>query len=121
MGMGDWDVVTESEIKNDICTLLEKYPERILFTVTPPKRTKYSSKRMKVGWPDLFGVIRKTHHGKYEGSTSHYYCEPFFIEVKKPGGTLSLEQHKILEQAKAMGAITCVATCVEDVRGALGI
>jgi hypothetical protein len=108
---GAWDLVTESQIKDSICTLLEKFPDRILFTVTPPKRTKYTSKRMKVGWPDIYGALN-------DGIGP---VIPFFIEVKKPGGTLSLEQHKILEQAKAMGAITCVATCLEDVRGALGL
>jgi hypothetical protein len=117
MWMGDWDVVTESEIKNDICTLLEKYPERILFTVTPPKRTKYSSKRMRQGWPDISGIALQI----IQQERPVYSCRPFFIEVKKPGGTLSLEQHKILEQAKAMGAITCVACSVDDVRQALGI
>ena len=103
-------VHVESEIKRTICEWLAKFPNKILFTVTPPKRTKYSSKFMMCGWPDIFGVIRRQH-----------MHEAFFIEVKKPGGTLSLEQHKVLEQAKSMGAITCVATDVSDVRKALGI
>jgi hypothetical protein len=46
---------------------------------------------------------------------------PFFIEVKKPGGTLSVEQHQLLEKAKELGAITCVAVSVECVQKALGI
>lgn len=111
---GEWDVVTEADIKNSIYCYLERFPQRVLFTVTPPKRTKYSSKRMRTGWPDCYGILH-TRDGEWNS------CRPFFIEVKKPGGSLSLEQHKILEQAKAMGAITCVATSVEDVKGALGI
>lgn len=110
-------VHVESEIKRSICELLEKFPARILFTVTPPKRTKYTSRFMKAGWPDIFGIQYFDADGHPEDSD----VRPFFIEVKKPGGTLTLEQHKILEQAKAMGAITCVATDLADVRKALGI
>lgn len=109
-------LVTEQQIKLEICQLLERFPDRILFTVTPPKRTKYSSKFMKVGWPDIYGMIVQSR--EYGLSRPPM---PFFIEVKKPDGTLSLAQHQLLEQAKRMGAITCVATCVEDVRKVLGI
>ncbi len=104
-------VVTETDIKRSICELLERFPNRILFTVTPPKRTKYSSKFMVAGWPDIYGV------DKMLGARPM----PFFIEVKKPGGTLRIEQHRVLEQAKKMGCIAIVATCIEDVRSALGI
>jgi hypothetical protein len=100
--------VTEADIKREIGDFLERHPDRVLFTFTPPKRTKYSSKFMRVGWPDIFGILRKSH-----------VLAPFFIEVKKPGGALSVEQHKILERAKEWGAITLVATSVMDVRSAL--
>lgn len=118
------DIITESEIKNSICALLERFPDRILFTVTPPKRTKYSSRYMKVGWPDISGCIRAQlvpDDKRVSFGTEVWGCVPFFIEVKKPGGALSIEQHKILERAKAMGAITCVACSVDDVRSALGL
>lgn len=105
---------TESDIKRDICEWLAKFPDRILFTVSPPRRGKYQSKHIRVGWPDISGIRTSPGIGGCN-------LRPFFIEVKKPGGTLGIEQHKILEQAKAMGAITCVATSVEDVRKALGI
>jgi len=111
----------EADIKRGICELLDKYPTRIMFTVTPPKRTKYSSKFMRAGWPDIYGVMRKTHLPERNGATGYFYLETFFIEVKKPGGALSVEQHRILERAKEWGAITCVATCLEDVRKALGL
>lgn len=104
--------MTESDIKREICEFLERYPQRILFTVSPPKRTKYSSKFMRNGWPDIYGVMRR--------DNTVNPCT-FFIEVKKPGGTLALEQHKILEKAKSWGAITCVATSVMDVREGLGL
>ncbi len=123
MRCGAWEywilaaAVTEADIKREICEFLERFPERILFTIMPPKRTKYSSKFMRVGWPDIYGIFAKV-----EGHTTHFYvATPFLIEVKKPGGALSLEQHRILEQAKAWGAITCVATSANDVRNALGI
>lgn len=104
-------VHTESEIKRAICELLARFPDRILFTISPPRRGGYTSKFLTVGWPDVYGIL---------GSPSDP-PKVFFIEVKKPGGTLSVEQHRLLEKAKALGAITCVATCVEDVRQALGI
>lgn len=104
--------MSESEIKLEICQFLERFPELILFTITPPKRTKYSSKFMRHGWPDISGVVREK-----IGIT----IRPFFVEVKKPGGTISLEQHQILERAKEWGAITCIATSVNDVRQALRI
>ncbi len=109
---------TESEIKREICEFLDRFPDLILFTVSPPKRTRFSSKFMRAGWPDIFGILKNIIRA--EGSEWDAPL-PFFIEVKKPGGSLSLEQHKLLEKAKVLGAITCVATCVEDVRKALSL
>lgn len=109
--------MTESDIKREICEFLERYPQRILFTVSPPKRTKYSSKFMRNGWPDIYGLLRN----KECEIRDENFLWPFFIEVKKPGGTLALEQHKILEKAKSWGAIACVATSVMDVREGLGL
>lgn len=96
--------MTESDIKREICEYLETLPN-VLFTVTPPKRTKFNSNFMRAGWPDIFGIIQ------FKGSV----VKPLFIEVKKPGGTLSVEQFQLLGKAKELGAITCVATCVDDV------
>lgn len=94
---------SESEIKREICEYLEYVGA--LFTVSPPRRGMYSSRYMQAGWPDIYGI---------KG-----WSLPFFIEVKKPGGALSLEQHKILDRAKTLGAVAIVATCVQDVKDAL--
>lgn len=102
--------MTEAEIKRSIAEYLESLGDRVLFTVNSAGRKGYQSKFLRKGWPDISGMVSVT-----RGT----WAQPFFIEVKKPGGTLSLEQHKILERAKSMGAITCVATCVEDVRNAV--
>lgn len=103
-------MTNETDIKRDICEFLDTHKDRILFTVSPPKRTRYSSKYMRAGWPDCYGVLK-----------NGFLTTPFFIEVKKPGGALSLEQHEVLNRAKELGAITCVATCVDDVKKVLGL
>jgi len=96
--------VNESEIKREICEFLDTFSDILIFTVTQPKRTKYTSKFMRRGWPDIYGSLRG---------------RGFFIEIKTPEGTLSLEQHKLLETAKMQGNITCVATSIHDVKLAL--
>jgi hypothetical protein len=96
--------VTESEIKKQIADFLERLPGCI-FTVHLAGRRGYQSRHLKLGWPDISG----SWNGK-----------PLGIEVKKPGGTLSLEQHAFIERAKSAGWIAFVATSVECVREALG-
>ena len=95
----------EGLIKRAICEYLES--KGYLFTLHCRSRQKFKSKYTRDGMPDIMGVC--------PGGRA------LFIEVKKPGGMLSIEQHKILEQAKAMGAIAIVATGIEDVREGLGI
>lgn len=43
-----------------------------------------------------------------------YAGRPLAIEVKKPGGTLSQEQHEWLTQFKDAGGIAFIATSVEE-------
>lgn len=109
-------MTNETDIKRDICEFLDAHKDRILFTISPPRRGKYKSKFMREGWPDIYGIMANHVLSKSDDSQV-----PFFIEVKKPGGTLSLEQHEILNKAKELGAITCVATCVADVKRVLGL
>lgn len=56
-----------------------------------------------IGQPDLWG-IRK------DG-------RPFYIEVKKPGGTLTIKQHEMLEILTRLGHEAFIATSLEDLKG----
>lgn len=109
--------MTESEIKNAICELLERFPDRCLFTVNLAGRRGYNSRFLRKGWPDITGIW-----GGYCVATfKNTLWKPLFIEVKKPGGTMSCEQFSVLTKAEEMGAITILAQSVEDVRRALGV
>jgi hypothetical protein len=98
-------VTEENQIKTDICDWLQS--RGYLFTLHIRSKQKFKPKYARNGWPDIVGVCP---NGK-----------ALLIEVKKPGGTLSIEQHKVLERAKAMGAITVVAVSVDDVCEALSL
>lgn len=97
---------TESQVKQSICELLERFPNRCLFTVNLAGRKGYQSRFLRKGWPDITGIWDK---------------QPLFIEVKKPGGTISCEQFRVLTLADEMGAITILAEGIEDIRKALKI
>lgn len=52
------------------------------------------------GCPDILGLLKS---GQFLG-----------IEVKKPKGVLSVEQHRFLDRIKQNGGIGIVVTCLED-------
>lgn len=105
--------MTENEVKNSICDYLSTLPG-CLFTLTPRGNSrKVRSKYLPSGWPDLSGMIQK----KY---AIGFVPFPLFIEVKKPGGTLSKAQHDFILKAKSLGAIAFVAESVDDVKKELG-
>lgn len=98
--------MTEAEIKNQICELLERFPDRCLFTVNSAGRKGYQSRFMRTGWPDIYGI---------------WESKPLFIEVKKPGGAMSCQQFGVMVTADKMGAITILAQSIDDVRKILKI
>lgn len=106
--MGDWDVVTEAEIRKEIAVFLADYPARCLFTLHVKPRGKFVSKHWPPpGWPDISGV--------WDG-------KGLFIEVKKPDGrTISQDQIKFIDRARKMGHHAFFANCVQDVRKELGV
>lgn len=55
---------------------------------------------LPVGFSDLFGITADR--------------RPFFIEVKKPGGRIRLEQIRFLDAMRDAGALAGVAYSVED-------
>jgi len=91
--------MTETELKNQLCTWLERFPDRCVFTISPPRRGKYTSRFLRAGWPDI--------SGSWNG-------RPLGIEVKLPSGALSIAQHEMIERMRKLGWIAFVATCPED-------
>lgn len=91
--------MTETEIRGEIIKYLKTLPDcRVR---AQQKHSKNRNNQTEKGWPDLSG---------YLGSKA------FFIEVKKPGGTLTMEQHEFITHAKGQGHIAFFATSVGDVR-----
>lgn len=70
------------------------------------KHSKYRTNQTERGWPDISG---------------YYRDKGLFIEVKKPGGSLSLEQHEFITKAKSFGHIAFFATDLITVRRELGV
>lgn len=104
----EWDVVTEAEIRKDIAKYLSQYPERCLFTLHVKPRGKFVSKHWPPpGWSDISGV--------WDG-------RGLFIEVKTPTGrTISQDQIKFIDRARAMGHFAFFANCIGDVQRELGL
>ena len=96
--------VTETEIRKEILDFLNSLPDCAVRA--QQKHSKYRSNRTEKGWPDLSG---------------YYRDKGLFIEVKKPGGTLTMEQMEFINRAKSFGHIALFATSIADVRKGLGI
>ena len=95
--------MTEAEIQNQIRAKLSPYA--ILFRVNvgsgKTNDGRYFSTRVPKGYSDLSG-FRKS-DGK-----------AVFIEVKKPGGSVRLEQENFIKQMRENGAIAGIAHSVEE-------
>jgi hypothetical protein len=88
----------EQVIKTSICQYLEL--RRIFFWIVIQNPGRYKSRHIKRGIPDLLGIFR----GK-----------PLAIEVKAPGGRVSPEQEKFIEDFRREGGIAFTAKSVEEV------
>jgi hypothetical protein len=88
----------EQTIKTQICQWLELH--RIFFWIQVQNPGKYRSRHIKRGICDLMGIFR----GK-----------PLAIEVKAPGGRVSPEQEKFIEEFRREGGIAFTAKSVEEV------
>lgn len=91
--------MTETEIRAEILAYLNTLPN--CEVRAQQKHTKNRASLTKKGWPDLSG---------------YYKTKGLFIEVKKPGGALSLEQHTFITNAKSNGHIAFFAVSLEDVK-----
>jgi hypothetical protein len=82
---------------------------------------KYLEKQKVFCWPDK-QVVGKPHKGTLVGHRGIadilgiYKGKPLAIEVKRPGGELSVEQFRWLTRYKEEGGIAFVATSIEDVQ-----
>ena len=91
--------MTETEIRGQIVAYLKTLPD--CKVRTQQKHSKNRANQTEKGWPDISG---------------YYKNAGLFIEVKKPGGTLTLEQMHFIQDAQKHGHIAFFATSVEDVR-----
>ena len=92
--------------EGDIRDLILEYLQRRGIFVWRDKQTVTRNHRgvhfpESKGCPDIIGI---TKGGKFLG-----------IEIKKPKGVLSIEQHNFLERIRENGGIGIVATQLEDV------
>lgn len=90
---------TETEIRGEIVAYLNTLPD--CKVRVQQKHSKYRKNQTERGWPDISGYLNS---------------KALFIEVKKPGGTLTLEQMKFIQDAQKHGHIAFFATSVEDVK-----
>lgn len=94
---------SEKDIR-DVC--LEYLQKKGYFVWRDKQGTTNSKKGVMFpesrGCPDIIGLTKQ---GRLMG-----------IEIKKPGGKLSIEQHSFLERIKESGGIAIIATCLQDVR-----
>lgn len=95
--------MTETEIRKDILDFLRALPD---CKVRAQQKHSKRGNQTEKGWPDLSG---------------YYRDKGLFIEVKKPGGTLTLEQVEFINKAKSLGHLAFFATSLSDVRKELKI
>lgn len=88
----------EQKVKSDICDWLSA--KGCFFWVTPNGRSRGNHRYKRNGIPDIQGI--------WKG-------RPLYIEVKKLGGRLSMEQYKFIDEATKHGAIAFAAYKIEDV------
>jgi hypothetical protein len=100
-GLGEG--MTEIEIRGVILKYLKSIGAKVR---VQQKHSKSRTNMTEKGWPDISG---------YLGSRG------LFIEVKKPGGSLTLEQHAFITDAKKNGHLAFFATSVEDVKRELRV
>lgn len=96
--------MTETEVRAEILKFLKSLPDCCVRA--QQKHSKRAHQQTEKGWPDLSG---------------YYRDKGLFIEVKKPGGSLTMEQMNFIQKAKSLGHIAFFATSVLDVRKELGI
>jgi hypothetical protein len=90
--------MTETEIRAEIVKWLNNQPHcRVR---VQQKHSKFRANQTAAGWPDISG---------------YWGARALFIEVKKPGGTLSLEQHEFIKDADRLGHLAFFATSLSDV------
>lgn len=108
----------ESFLKRSICDYLAEFPDEFVFTLTPGIQAGKKKKRscyMPVGWPDITGYwVRRVRVNDVSWAVR---TVPFFIEVKVPGGIVSLEQEAFLAKAHDQGCAVVCAYSLEDVAG----
>ena len=96
--------MTEGEIKSEILAFLNKLPDcRVR---AQQKHATNRKSQTPVGWPDISGFFRD---------------KALFIEVKKPGGSLSMAQHNFIVDAKSWGHLSFFAENLAQVRKELGV
>lgn len=101
----------EADIRRQICDLLAHHKDRCVFRINVEDRRRTSSPYLPDGWPDISGFW----------VTELGTPIPLFIEVKGPGGKVSVEQHEFLSRVSRMNVIAFIARSVEDVATVLRI
>lgn len=91
--------MTETEIRGKIVAYLNTLPD--CKVRVQQKHSKYRKNQTERGWSDIHGNLGP---------------KALYIEVKKPGGALTLEQHNFINDRKNEGCIAFFATSVDDVR-----
>lgn len=102
-------MATEKEIQNDILRCFATTDSIRLWRINVGTYLTQDGRRMvrsaPVGHPDLCGFLM---HGR-----------ALYIEVKRPGKKLTVEQYAFARTAGRFGALHIVASSVEDVERAL--
>jgi hypothetical protein len=91
--------MNETEIRAEIIKYLKTVPH-CKFRVQQ-KHSKVRANHTEKGFSDIHGNLGP---------------RAFYIEVKKPGGSLTLEQHKFINDRKNEGCLAFFATSVQEVR-----
>lgn len=95
--------MNETEIRKEILDFLKGLPDcKVRAQQKHSKRANMTEK----GWPDLSG---------------YYRDKCLFIEVKKPGGSLTMEQMNFINKAKSLGHLAFFATNLATVKTELGL
>lgn len=96
--------MNETEIRKEILAFLNTLPDCAVRA--QQKHSKYRANQTERGWPDLSG---------------YYRDKGLFIEVKKPGGTLTMEQMTFINRAKSLGHLAFFATDLATVKKEIGL